>query len=132
MPATLARIKPWLPVNFEFMSGFPEPERQRRLLFVIQACIDESGVKGTDPVCRSIRFPPLIREGGVKPSETQPQATLAKDPSSRAPPHCIDLDLRMGGVALRAAAQDWSSRREGRSAVPSFVRLYSTLGGTSG
>ena len=60
----------------------------------------------------------------------QPQAALANAVENA--PHSIDLDLRMGGFALRAAAQDWSSRREGRSAVPSFVRLYSTLGGTSG
>jgi hypothetical protein len=64
-----------------------------------------------------------------KPSRRQ---RLLKTHAVENAPHSIDLDLRMGGVALRAAGQDWNSRRDGRSAVPSFVRLYSTLGGTSG
>jgi hypothetical protein len=73
--------------------------------------------------------------GGMVLSLREPsrrQLLLKTHAVENAPSLYIDLDLRMGGVALRAAAQDWSSRREGRSAVPSFVRLYSTLGGTSG
>ena len=48
------------------------------------------------------------------------QLLLKTHAVENAPSLYIDLDLRMGGVALRAAAQDWSSRREGRSAVPSL------------
>lgn len=39
---------PWLPLGFEFLSGIPEPFRQRKRIFVLQAFIDDSGVKGTD------------------------------------------------------------------------------------
>jgi hypothetical protein len=40
----------WLPLQFEFLSGIPQPMRQRRLLLTIQAYIDDSGVIGTDPI----------------------------------------------------------------------------------
>lgn|GEM_PF-1466768 len=40
----------WLPLQFEFLSGLPEQARRRRVLLTIQAYIDDSGVKGTDPV----------------------------------------------------------------------------------
>jgi hypothetical protein len=38
--------KPWLPPGFSFLSGLPEPARQRRILMTIQAFVDESGGKG--------------------------------------------------------------------------------------
>lgn len=40
----------WLPRGYEFLSGLPERKRKRRLILPIQAFMDESGVKGTDPV----------------------------------------------------------------------------------
>jgi hypothetical protein len=45
-----AESQPWLPEQFEFLAGIPEPERQGRVCLVIQAYIDDSGTKGTDPV----------------------------------------------------------------------------------
>src|SRR5439155_19473930 len=41
---------PWLPPGLEFLSGLPTAKRKRRLIIVIQAFLDESGVKGTNPV----------------------------------------------------------------------------------
>ncbi len=38
------------PAGFDFLCGLPEPKRRRRLLLTIKAYIDDSGVKGTDPV----------------------------------------------------------------------------------
>jgi hypothetical protein len=45
-----AESQPWLPEQFEFLAGIPEPERQGKVCLVIQAYIDDSGTKGTDPV----------------------------------------------------------------------------------
>ena len=42
--------EPWLPRQFEFLSGLPIDKRKGRYLAIIQAWIDDSGVKGTDPV----------------------------------------------------------------------------------
>lgn len=46
----VCKSQPWLPEQFEFLAGIPEPLRQRRLLLTIQAYIDDSGMLGTDPV----------------------------------------------------------------------------------
>lgn len=40
----------WLPKGLEFLSGLPTAKRKRRIVLVIQAFLDESGVKGTHPV----------------------------------------------------------------------------------
>jgi hypothetical protein len=40
----------WLPRGFQFLSGLPEQARKERVIVPIQAFIDDSGVKGTDPV----------------------------------------------------------------------------------
>jgi hypothetical protein len=37
---------PWLPPGFSFLSGLPEPARQRRQLMPVQAFVDDSGGKG--------------------------------------------------------------------------------------
>ena len=45
-----AESQPWLPEQFEFLAGIPEPERQGRVCLMIQGYIDDSGTKGTDLV----------------------------------------------------------------------------------
>jgi hypothetical protein len=36
----------WLPKGFEFLSGFPEPIRRKRVILTLQAIFDDSGSKG--------------------------------------------------------------------------------------
>ncbi len=38
----------WLPKGFEFLSGFPERIRRKRLILTLQAIFDDSGSKGQD------------------------------------------------------------------------------------
>jgi hypothetical protein len=40
----------WLPRGLEFLSGLPTEKRKRRVILVMQAFLDESGVKGTHPI----------------------------------------------------------------------------------
>jgi hypothetical protein len=45
-----AESQPWLPEQFEFLAGIPEPERQGKVCLMMQAYIDDSGTKGTHPI----------------------------------------------------------------------------------